>query len=144
MVTKAQKPAQQPDGGDEDQADATGTTEPTFSEVHDGEPVEEETAQQRAASEKARAAETASASAETLEEKRARLQRELAVVDEQARQQGGYREIPTHFGVLLCGDQVELVNTNATEHYCEKHEVNVPFTATFRIPDELREKLARR
>jgi len=132
MVTKAQKPAQQPDGGDEDQADATGTTEPTFSEVHDGEPVEEQTPPQNGAS------------AETLEEKRARLQRELAVVDEQARQQGGYREIPTHFGVLLCGDQVELVNTNATEHYCEKHEVNVPFTATFRIPDELREKLARR
>lgn len=79
---------------------------------------------------------------ETREEKRARLNAELAKVDEEARLHGGYKEVPTHIGVLLCGDQVNVTNANATTHHCDNHQADVPFVAFHAIPEDLRQKLA--
>lgn len=78
---------------------------------------------------------------ETREQARARLSRELAELDDDAARHGGYKEIPTHIGVLLCGDQVQVSNANATQHFCEEHGVEVNFIAFHAIPEHLREKL---
>lgn len=79
---------------------------------------------------------------ETREQKAARLRAELAEVDADARLHGGYKEVPTHIGVLLCGDQVQVNNANATQHFCDTHDADVPFIAFHSIPEELRQKLA--
>lgn len=147
MTTKKPTPADVADAkttppsstAEQDQADAELHRDPTFSQVHDADVVDEPRDEPRKSDtgEKPKRA-------ETLEETRARLQAELAQLDTQAAQQGGYREIPTHVGVLLCGEQVQLTNTNATLHHCPEHKLDEPFVAVHAIPEALREELARR
>lgn len=78
---------------------------------------------------------------ETLEERRARLRAELARNDAQAELVGGYKQVPTHIGVLLCGHNVKCTNANATAHFCEEDQVEVNFVNFYPIPENLRQKI---
>lgn len=79
---------------------------------------------------------------ETREERRARLRQELAEVDQDAQLHGGYKEVPTHIGTLMCGDQVNTTNAAATDHFCAKHNAVVPFVQFHAIPEHLREMIS--
>lgn len=114
--------------------DTAGTRDVHFSDVHDGEPVHDNPVDQDKPG-------PAPKRAETLDEERDRLRRELARVEEQGARQGGFKEIPTHMGVLMCGCNVQVSNTNGTEHFCKEHDVEVPFVNYFPITDKLREKI---
>lgn len=122
MVTAAEKKAQQ---------DAAAK------DAGDGDPIEADVIHDEPADDVA-------GPAPTIEEERAALLNQLAQLDTRAAQQGGYKEIPTHFGTLLCGCHVKLVNANATQHHCDEHNLTVPFLNVYLIPEDVRDQLAQR